>query len=83
MATEGCSEPVVRRELEQLLSSAAFSRNERQSRFIRFVVEKHLEGKDDELKESVIAVEVFARKPVHGELQILEHFLDFMVSPCG
>jgi len=51
----------VRRELEKVLESPGFERNERLSRFLRFVVEGHLEGKDLELKESVIAVEVFGR----------------------
>ena len=45
------------------LESPGFSRNERLSRFLRFVVEGHLDGKDHELKESVIAVEVFGRRP--------------------
>jgi len=53
----------VRRQLEKLLESPGFARNERLSRFLRFVVEGHLEGKDLELKESVIAVEVFGRSP--------------------
>jgi TolB-like protein/tetratricopeptide (TPR) repeat protein len=53
----------VRRELALVLASAGFARNERQSQFLRFLVEKHLEGRDGELKESVIAVEVFARDP--------------------
>src|SRR5438045_4960092 len=53
----------VRRQLEQVLESAGFSRNERLSRFLRFVVEGHLDGKDHELKESVIAIEVFGRRP--------------------
>jgi TolB-like protein/tetratricopeptide (TPR) repeat protein len=53
----------VRRELELVLSSAAFARNDRQSQFLRFLVERHLEGRDNELKESVIAVEVFGRDP--------------------
>src|SRR5215467_11270147 len=58
------SEPqVVRRQLERVLESPGFSRNERLSRFLRFVVEGHLDGKDHELKESVIAVEVFGRGP--------------------
>jgi hypothetical protein len=38
-----------------------FARNERLSRFLRFVVERHLEGRDEELKESLIAIEVFGR----------------------
>src|SRR5215470_7685225 len=54
---------VVRRELERILASPGFARNERLSGFLRYVVEGHLEGKDHELKESVIAVEVFGRSP--------------------
>jgi len=54
---------VVRRQLERVLGSPGFVRNERLSRFLRFVVEGHLDGKDAELKESVIAVEVFGRSP--------------------
>ncbi|MBK5292079.1 MAG: tetratricopeptide repeat protein [Acidobacteriia bacterium] len=53
----------VRRQLERILESPGFSRNERLSRFLRFVVEGHLDGKDHELKESVIAIEVFGRRP--------------------
>ena len=46
-----------------MLSSGVFVRNERQSQFLRFLVERHLQGRDVELKESVIGVEVFGRKP--------------------
>ena len=49
----------------ECLASAGFSRNERLARFLRFVVEQHLEGKDGEIKESVIAIEVFGRGPDH------------------
>jgi TolB-like protein/Tfp pilus assembly protein PilF len=51
----------ARQELERILRSAGFVHNERLSRFLRFVVERHLEGKGHELKESVIAVEVLGR----------------------
>jgi TolB-like protein len=51
----------VREQLERVLGSAGFARNERLSRFLRFVVDQSLEGKDSEIKESVIAVEVFDR----------------------
>jgi len=54
---------VTRRQLERVLESPGFRRNERLSRFLRFVVEGHMDGKDHELKESVIAVEVFGRSP--------------------
>ena len=53
----------VRRQLERVLESPGFSRNERLSRFLRFAVEGHLDGRDNELKESVIAIEVFGRRP--------------------
>src|SRR5215471_4119937 len=53
----------ARTQLERVLSSSGFARNERLSRFLRFLVEQHLEGKDDELKESVIGVEIFGRAP--------------------
>ncbi len=39
------------------------------SRFLRFLAERHLEGSDNQLKESVIAVEVFGRKPDHDPSQ--------------
>ena len=53
----------VRRELEAVLASLLFARSEQLSRLLRFLVERHLEGRDEELKESVIAVEVFRRRP--------------------
>lgn len=63
METDESRREAVRRELELVLSSPGFSRNDRQSKFLRFLVERHLEGRDRELKESVIAVEVFGRPP--------------------
>jgi tetratricopeptide (TPR) repeat protein len=53
----------VRRELKRILASPGFAHNQRMSRFLRFVVDQHLAGRTDELKESVIAVEVFGRSP--------------------
>jgi TolB-like protein len=53
----------VRDALQRVLASAGFVRNERLSRFLRFVVEHHLAGRDGELKESVIGIEVLGRKP--------------------
>src|SRR5580704_14789935 len=58
-----------RRQLERILASSGFARNERLSKFLRFVVERHLEGRDDEIKESVVAVEVFGRTPDHDPKQ--------------
>jgi hypothetical protein len=52
-----------REELEQVLSSACFARTERVSKLLRFLVERQLEGRENELKESTIGVEVFGRRP--------------------
>jgi TolB-like protein len=53
----------VRRELEKVLESVLFTRSDQLSRFLRFVVERHVQGRHEELKESVIGVEVFGRDP--------------------
>jgi adenylate cyclase len=57
------SSELVRSQLEKVLSSAGFVRNDRLSGFLRFVVEQELSGRGDELKESVIGVEFFGRRP--------------------
>ena len=59
----------VRREMGTVLASRGFLRNARMSRFLRFLIERHLEGCGNQLKESVIAVEVFGRKPDHDPTQ--------------
>src|SRR5437660_9546533 len=59
----------ARRQLDKVLASSGFARNERLSRFLRFVVERHLEGRDQELKESLIAIEVFGRPPGYDSKQ--------------
>ena len=59
----------ARRQLERVLASPGFLRNERMRRFLTFLAERHLEGSDNQLKESVIAVEVFGRKPDHDPSQ--------------
>src|SRR5712692_2587499 len=53
----------VRAQRERILASAAFAGAERASSFLRFVVERALEGRTGEIKESVIAVEVLGRSP--------------------
>jgi len=63
------NEQDTRQQLTRVLSSSGFARNERMSRFLRFLVERHLQGRDDEIKESVIAVEVFNRKPDYDPKQ--------------
>src|SRR5262249_38262215 len=53
----------VRKQLDRILSSAGFVRNERLSRFLRLVVQQALDGKIDEIKESLVGIEAFARAP--------------------
>src|SRR5215472_12086729 len=53
----------VRKQLDRILSSAAFVRNERLSRFLSFVVQHALGGNTDQLKESLLGIEVFGRAP--------------------
>jgi tetratricopeptide (TPR) repeat protein len=70
MKTEGILKKMPRGEsatsqqqLERILASPGFAQNERLSRFLRFLVERQLEGRESELKESVIGIEVFGRRP--------------------
>ena len=51
----------VRAQVGRILASAAFAGAERASNFLRFVVERKLEGRAGEIKEFVIAVEVLGR----------------------
>src|ERR1700754_396475 len=59
----------VRQQLGRILASPGFRRNERLTRFLKFVVEQQLEGKGGEIKESVIAMEVFGRGADHDPKQ--------------
>src|SRR5262245_58667484 len=54
---------LVRSQLEKIVSSPGFVRSDRLGGFLRFVIEQELAGKGDQLKESIIGVEVFGRKP--------------------
>jgi TolB-like protein/Flp pilus assembly protein TadD len=50
-------------QMERILASPGFARAERSRRFLRFVVEQALHGRADELKETLVGVEVFRREP--------------------
>ena len=63
MATAQINQQAARDELERVLSSACFARSEGLSRLLRFLVERQLEGREGELKESTIGVEVYGRMP--------------------
>jgi TolB-like protein len=51
----------VRAQLERILLSPGFANADRLSRFLRFVVERTLEGEGDQLKEYRLGTEVFDR----------------------
>jgi Tol biopolymer transport system component len=53
----------VRLQLDRILASIAFAEADRARRFLRFIVERKMEGRAAEIKESVIAVEVLGRRP--------------------
>src|SRR5437870_614570 len=58
----GAADPqTVRIQLQKILSSTGFAGAERLRRFLEFVVTRTLEGQADQLKESVIGVEVFEK----------------------
>jgi TolB-like protein len=60
---ETLSTETVRSQLVKILASEGFARNDRISSFLRFVVEQELSGSGNQLKESIIGVEVFGRRP--------------------
>ncbi|HZT31998.1 MAG TPA: tetratricopeptide repeat protein [Bryobacteraceae bacterium] len=51
--------------LTKILASKAFVKSDRLSRFLRFAVEQALAGREDQLKEYVIGVEVFDRSATY------------------
>src|SRR4051794_33991943 len=51
----------VLRQLERVLQSDLFSRSERSSAILRYIVTEALNGRGGQLKESVLAAEVFRR----------------------
>src|SRR5262245_19037288 len=55
------SSAVIRGQLERILASEAFTRADRMSRFLRFIVQETLKGKGALLKEYLIGIEVFDR----------------------
>ena len=53
----------VRAELEDVLISPSFVHSDRLVSFLRFIVNETLVGRADQIKESVVGVEVFGREP--------------------
>lgn len=66
-AGPGLAPELIRNQLEKILASAGFARAGRLSRFLRFTVERTLEGRGEELKEYLVGVEVFDRSPDYDQ----------------
>jgi Tol biopolymer transport system component len=60
-APNDVSPSLVREELDRILASELFTRSERLSAFLRFVVEETLQGRGDGVKEHVIAMAVYGK----------------------
>ena len=59
----------VAAQLERLCASATFRNSSRLSRFLRYTVERTLQGEGDTLKEYVIGTEVYDRGPPYHPSQ--------------
>jgi hypothetical protein len=53
----------VREQLDRILASPVLRNSKRYPSFLKYIVERTLEGQGDSLKERTIAVEVFGRPP--------------------
>jgi len=67
--TPSPSRETIVRQLGRILQSKAFVQSDKLSRFLRFVVEHVLEGNAGVLKEYVIGVEVYDRRPPYNPSQ--------------
>ncbi len=66
---ETCSEQEIRAELARVLQSSPFINSDRLARFLRFTVDTAIAGRGDSLKEYLIGVEVYDRKPPYHPSQ--------------
>jgi serine/threonine-protein kinase len=55
----------IRAALEKILASPGFINADRLTRFLRYTVEETLNGQTDKLKETLLGIEVFGRKPTY------------------
>jgi TolB-like protein len=64
-----CSEQEIRTEVARVLESSPFVNSDRLARFLRFTVDAAIAGQGDSLKEYLIGVEVYDRKPPYHPSQ--------------
>ncbi len=63
--SRGIPEALIRAELNQVLQSQGFRSSKRSQDFLRYVVERTLEGQADTLKERTIGIDVFGRSSAY------------------
>ncbi len=61
----GIAPELIRAALDKILASPGFANADRISRFLRYTVEETLNGQTDKLKESLLGIDVFGRKPTY------------------
>jgi hypothetical protein len=59
----GLSESMIRSQLERILASEIFSRSDRLRAFLKFTVERTLDGAAGTLKEQVLGMELYSKGP--------------------
>ena len=74
---------LVRVQMEKILSTAGFVRNDRLSGFLRFLVERDVAGRADELKESVVGVEFFGRQSDYDVRQTFSGAISYDIPAPG
>src|ERR1700722_1478504 len=62
-ASSEISAEAVREQLQALIQDPAFRSSKRSVQFLRYVVERTLDGSADQIKERTIGIEVFGRDP--------------------
>ena len=65
LPTAEISAESIRAALEKILASPGFANADRISRFLRYTVDETLNGQTDKLKESLLGIDVFGRKPTY------------------
>jgi len=62
-STAGIDAELIRKQLDLLVHDSTFRSSKRSIQFLRYVVDKTLEGSSEQIKERTIGVEVFGRDP--------------------
>jgi hypothetical protein len=86
MAAVSLPADVVRAQLARILASEIFSRSDRLTTFLTFIVEQSLDGRGVELKEHVLAMAVYGKTADFDAYYRLEGIRNggvFLVSPLG